>query len=70
VKVGQRVTVTVMEVDPERNRIGLSMKARPDLTPRKPGQGDSGPRRAPENKPRSQGFSNSAFADAFGKLKT
>jgi len=33
VKVGQRVQVTVMEVDLERNRIGLSMKAKPDAAP-------------------------------------
>ncbi|MGB1129833.1 MAG: S1 RNA-binding domain-containing protein [Haloferula sp.] len=31
VKVGQKVNVTVMEVDLQRNRIGLSMKASPDL---------------------------------------
>ncbi|MGD9418911.1 MAG: Tex family protein [Verrucomicrobiota bacterium JB025] len=31
VKVGQKVHVTVMEVDLTRNRIGLSMKSNPDL---------------------------------------
>jgi len=34
VKVSQKVTVTVLEVDLERKRIALSMKANPDLTPR------------------------------------
>lgn len=36
VKVGQKVHVTVMEVDLPRNRIALSMKAAPDLEPRRP----------------------------------
>jgi uncharacterized protein len=31
VKVGQKVNVTVMEVDLPRNRIGLSMKSNPDM---------------------------------------
>jgi uncharacterized protein len=34
VKVGQRVQVTVMEVDLVRKRIGLSMKTKPDAAPR------------------------------------
>ena len=37
VKVQQRVMVTVMEIDLERQRIALSMKSKPDLTPRGPG---------------------------------
>jgi uncharacterized protein len=43
VKVGQRVTVTVTEVDIPRKRIALSMKAKPDLEGRKgdkPQRGD------------------------------
>jgi uncharacterized protein len=66
-KVGQKVMVTVVEVDLERNRIGLSMKARPEISTSadRAGRGnDRGPR--PPAKP--QGFSNNAFADAFGKL--
>ena len=39
VKVQQRVQVTVMEVDLERKRIALSMKSKPDLTPRTSGGG-------------------------------
>ena len=34
VKVGQKVNVTVMEVDIARNRISLSMKSAPDFEPR------------------------------------
>ncbi len=69
VKVGQKVMVTVVEVDLERSRIGLSMKARPDImssADKAKRNNDRGPR--PAAKP--QGFSNNAFADAFGKLRT
>jgi uncharacterized protein len=70
-KVAQRVMVTVMEVDLERSRIALSMKAKPDFAPRQPrgqerpsgGMGPRGPR-PPES--RSSGFNN-PFADAFNK---
>jgi uncharacterized protein len=34
VKVGQRVQVTIMEVDMARKRIALSMKTKPELAPR------------------------------------
>ena len=67
VKVGQKVQVTVVEVDLERNRIALSMKARPELGPRQPG----GARPAVKD-PRSvkpdTGFNRSPFNDAFSKL--
>lgn len=51
VKVGQRVQVTVVEVDLARKRIALSMKTNPDAAPRsKPGE------RRPDNRaPRSGG---------------
>jgi len=39
VKVQQRVTVTVMEIDLERKRVALSMKSKPDLAPRSTGGG-------------------------------
>ncbi|MES2709160.1 MAG: Tex family protein [Verrucomicrobiota bacterium] len=42
VKVGQPVQVTVMEVDLPRNRIALSMKAKPDFE-KKPGGKPGGP---------------------------
>jgi protein Tex len=69
VKVGQRVFVTVVEVDLARNRIGLSMKAKPDLAPREP-RGNE-PRRdaRPAARPQPQGFNAGLFADAFNKLK-
>lgn len=39
VKVGQKVHVTVMEVDLARKRVGLSMKSKPEAAPaRKPGE--------------------------------
>ncbi|MEI6604763.1 MAG: Tex family protein [Verrucomicrobiota bacterium] len=43
VKVGQRVHVTVVEVDLKRNRIALSMKAKPDLENRRCAPGDRSP---------------------------
>ena len=45
-KVGQRVHVTVMEVDLARKRIGLSLKSKPDLAPRgdRPKGGEAGTR--------------------------
>jgi uncharacterized protein len=44
VKVGQRVQVTVMEVDLQRKRIGLSMKTKPDA-----------PRTGGGDRPRNEG---------------
>jgi len=44
VKVGQRVQVTVMEIDLQRKRIGLSMKTKPDA-----------PRTAGGDRPRNEG---------------
>ncbi|MBB5350471.1 uncharacterized protein HNR46_000695 [Haloferula luteola] len=44
VKVGQKVQVTVMEVDIPRNRISLSMKSKPDLEGRSSGGGGGGHR--------------------------
>lgn len=48
VKVGQKVHVTVMEVDLPRNRIALSMKSAPDAETRRP----SGERRPPDTRSR------------------
>jgi uncharacterized protein len=42
VKAGQRVQVTVVDVDLERNRIALSMKARPELGARQSTGGQKG----------------------------
>lgn len=73
VKAGQRVQVTVVEVDLARNRIALSMKARPDM-----GGHTSGPRgdakgggrdfkAGGQSAGRGGGFQINAFADAFNK---
>ncbi|RYG20222.1 RNA-binding transcriptional accessory protein, partial [bacterium] len=40
VKVGQKVQITVMEVDLKRNRIALSMKSKPDLDGNRRSSGD------------------------------
>jgi uncharacterized protein len=69
VKVGQRVQVTVMEVDLDRNRIGLSMKAKPELAPRQPGQARTSPKETrPSSPPPRRQFNANPFNDAFGKL--
>ncbi len=67
VKVAQRVQVTVLEVDLERNRISLSMKARPEMAPR-PQRGATTPREPKGTaRPTPQGF-GTGLADAFKKL--
>ena len=43
VKPGQKVMVTVTEIDLPRNRIALSMRSKPEIGPKTPG-GNSGPR--------------------------
>jgi protein Tex len=64
VKVGQKVQATVVEVDLERNRIALSMKSRPEIGSRQPGQP------CKEARPSSGGgFNRSPFNDAFSKLR-
>jgi len=58
VKVGQKVQVTVMEVDLQRNRIGLSMKSNPDFEGSRRNPGDAAARPAGgqrQNGPRPQG---------------
>lgn len=75
VKVGQKVSVVVMEVDIPRKRIGLSMKTNPQKEVRgvRDSGGNSGPRRFDDRKgpPRSSGsFNNNPFGslgDMFGK---
>jgi protein Tex len=68
VKVGQRVQVTVLEVDLERNRIALSLKTHPEIGPRSAGASRSPqPRPARPEGPRP-GFSRTSLNDAFGKL--
>jgi uncharacterized protein len=70
-KVGQRVSVTVIEVDQQRNRISLSMKSRPELNPQSPQRAaQSGPRpapRKPEGFRNDLAFGTGALASAFDK---
>jgi protein Tex len=68
-KVGQRVNVTVMEIDLQRNRISLSMKSRPDLNQQRQQAGATGPRgpAGTINKEPSQQFGIGALASAFDK---
>jgi len=70
VKVGQKVQVTVIEVDLPRNRISLSMKSKPDMEPRRgPGSGE---RTATHRNPRPQTQSaptNDWFSQAMNQAK-
>ena len=72
VKVHQRVTVTVLDVDADRKRISLSMKENTE----QPRQGPKEKTGTPERKrkprpdgPRKPAPFNAAFADAFKKNK-
>jgi len=75
VKVGQKVNVTVMEVDLPRNRIALSMKSNPDLDGRRSAPGDrdnnrGGGGRPPQRQsgpPQPQG--NDWFSQAIQQAK-
>ncbi len=76
VKVGQKVNVTVMEVDLPRNRIALSMKSNPDLDGRRSAPGDrdnnrsEGGQRPPQRQsgpPQQQG--NDWFSQAIQQAK-
>lgn len=71
VKVGQKVSVTVVELDLQRNRIGLSRKTNPEIGgSRKPGRDkqptssrNSSPGPRPKREPRQ--FGGGSLADAF-----
>ncbi len=70
VKVGQKVNVTVMEVDLPRNRIGLSMKSKPDMEPRRapaPGGDNRGPRSEPRRDSRPQQGGGGGTGDWFSQ---
>lgn len=73
VKVGQKVQVTVMEVDLQRNRIALSMKSNPDFEPRQnraaPGGNDRRPQQRNDNRPQQQAAGNDWFSQAMGRAK-
>ena len=72
VKVQQKVMVTVVEVDLPRKRIGLSMKANPDLTGgQKGGVSPGGPRSAGPRPPQKPTPAKPAdwFSEALSKAK-
>jgi uncharacterized protein len=73
VKVGQKVQVTVMEVDLKRNRIALSMKSNPDFEPRQnrgaPGGNDQRPQKRSDNRPQAAPAGNDWFTQAMGQAK-
>ena len=62
VKVGQRVMATVMEIDMARKRIALSLKSKPELTPR----GDRKPEAGPREVKKFSGSGNSG--GGFGQV--
>ncbi len=75
VKVGQKVQVTVMEVDLQRNRIALSMKSAPDFEPRQnrgaPGgnQNRRPQQQRRDNRPQQQAAGNDWFSQAMTQAK-
>ncbi|WP_411826910.1 Tex family protein [Luteolibacter sp. AS25] len=73
VKVGQKVQVTVMEVDLKRNRIGLSMKFNPDFEPRQRNSspGDNQNRRPQQRRENSRPApsGNDWFSQAMNNAK-
>ena len=73
VKVGQKVQVTVMEVDLQRNRIALSMKSNPDFEPRQnrgaPSGNNQRPQQRRDDRPQQQAPSNDWFTQAMRQAK-
>jgi uncharacterized protein len=73
VKVQQQVRVTVLEVDLERNRIGLSMRSGQKPAPARPtGKPPSGPRpktKGGKSAARSKQPFHNPMADALAKLQ-
>jgi uncharacterized protein len=71
VKVGQKVQVTVVEVDLKRNRIALSMKSKPDLEGGRrsaPGERDSRPSGGrPQHRGNGGGFQQNSGNDWFSQ---
>ena len=79
VKVHQKVSVTVLDVDLERNRIALSMKSAPDIGGNAAGAGSgktpagarkkkASPRGGKPERSAPKPFNN-PFAEAFGKKR-
>lgn len=69
VKVGQRVQVTVMEVDLPRNRIALSMKSKPETEARRAPGSPGNDRRPRQQNDRPQPAGNDWFTQAMGQAK-
>jgi len=78
VKVGQKVQVTVVEVDLKRNRIALSMKSKPEMENRRSSAGDrDAPRgggnrgyQSRDSRPQQQGGGNNDwFSQAMSQAK-
>jgi uncharacterized protein len=69
VKVGQRVQVTVMEVDLPRNRIALSMKSKPEPEARRAPGPPGNDRRPRQQNERPQPAGNDWFTQAMGQAK-
>ena len=69
VKVGQRVQVTVMEVDLPRNRIALSMKSKPEPESRRAPGSPGNDRRPRQHNERPQPVGNDWFTQAMGQAK-
>ncbi len=69
VKVGQRVQVTVMEVDLPRNRIALSMKSKPEPESRRAPGPSGNDRRPRQQNERPQPVGNDWFTQAMGQAK-
>jgi protein Tex len=70
VKVGQKVQVTVMEVDLKRNRIALSMKSNPDWKAAAAPPATADPRPAPTNDWFSQAMQNANFCHCLVTNRT
>jgi len=66
VKVQQKVTVTVLKVDLERNRISLSMKSKPGRRPKRKATKPHEMSKPEKVKPRKSPFHN-PFADVLGR---
>ena len=70
VKAGQRVHVTVLDVDLERKRIALSLKTRPDLPSKSARSSERPAPRVPAGPPAkgAGGFNSGLFSAALDKL--
>ncbi len=68
VKVGQKVNVSVTEIDLQRNRIALSMKANPESAPKRNSGSNQGSRnQRPAKKQASNNFGGNWFDNAIKK---